>query len=140
MMYLGIDFGKKRIGLALGQLIPKGAGVIDGTKSLKEVIEAIKQICLENEVSGVVIGLPKKPSGSPGELAEDIKIFAGKLKEATGLPIHFEEEGFTSVEAEEILKESGKNYSRKSGKTDEMAAILILEQYINHLNDSNKEK
>ncbi len=138
-MYLGIDFGKKRIGLALGQLIPKGAGVIDGTKDMDEIVLAIKEICTENEVSDIVIGLPKKPSGDLGELADDIKTFAGKLEKNIGLPVHFEEEEFTSVEAEEMIRESGKRYDRKSGKTDEIAAILILEQYINHL-DSSREK
>lgn len=138
-MYLGIDFGKKRIGLALGQLIPKGAGVIDGTKDMDETVLAIKEICAENEVSDIVIGLPKKQSGDLGELADDIKTFAEKLEKSVGLPVHFEEEELTSVEAEELIKESGKKYDRKSGKTDEIAAILILEQYINHL-DSSKEK
>ncbi|MCL5410404.1 MAG: Holliday junction resolvase RuvX [Patescibacteria group bacterium] len=140
MMYLGIDFGSKRIGLALGQMIPKGAGVIDGTKGINEISSDIKKICVDNDVEEIVIGLPKKPSGSPGELAEEIKEFSDILEKNTNLPVHFEEEQFTSVEAEEILKESGKSYSRKSGKTDEIAAILILEQYINHLSVSNKEK
>ena len=139
MTYLGIDFGKKRIGLALGQLIPKGAGVLDGTKNIDDTILAIKEICKENEVSNIAIGLPRKPSGDLGEIAENIKMFAGKLEKSVGLPVHFEEEQLTSVEAEELIRESGKRYDRKSGKTDEIAAILILEQYINHL-DSSKEK
>jgi len=140
MMYLGIDFGKKRIGLALGQLIPKGAGVIDGSKSLEEIVSAIKEICVENEVDEIVIGWPKKLSGDLGDIAGDIKAFSENLKENIGLPIHFEEEELTSVEAEDMIRESGKRFSRESGKTDEIAAILILERYISHLSESNKEE
>jgi putative Holliday junction resolvase len=139
MIYLGIDYGRKRIGLALGQLIPKGAGVIDGTKSIDEIAAEVKDICLKNEVDTVVIGWPKKLSGEPGEITGDIKIFSENLKKKIDIPIYFEEEELTSVEAEGMLKESGQKYSRESGKTDEVAAILILEQYINHL-DGSKEK
>jgi putative Holliday junction resolvase len=139
-MYLGIDFGKKRIGLALGQMIPRGIGMIDGNKPIDQIVFDIKKICSENEVTGIVIGSPKKRSGDPGELTDDIERFVLELNKSINLPVHFEEEEFTSVEAEEILKESGKSYTRKSGKTDEMAAVLILEQFINHLNDPAKEK
>lgn len=137
-MFLGIDFGKKRIGLAIGQLIPKGAGVLDGTKSIDSLIDEVKKICLENEIETIVIGWPTLPSGDIGALSGEIKNFGDKLSKATGLPIVYEEEELTSVAAEEILRNAGLKYERKSGEKDEMAAILILEQYINHLDKKNK--
>jgi putative Holliday junction resolvase len=136
-MYLGIDFGKKRIGLALGAVLPKTAGVLDGTKNKKEIISEIKKICQDNEVEKIVIGLPVMRSGSEGELAKEIRSFAENLETNLNIEVDFEEEELTSVEAESFLKKYGKGYNKKDGKTDELAAVLILEQYLSHLN-SNK--
>jgi len=136
-MYLGIDYGKKRIGLALGQVIPKAAGVIDGSKEFGRIISDIEKICLQNEVEGIVIGLPKKASGDLGEMAGGVYDLAKGLETKLNLPVYFEEEEFTSVEAERLFKEHGIEHDRKSGKVDELAAILILEQ---HLNKSSNRK
>lgn len=129
-MYLAIDYGKKRIGLAVGQAIPKGIGFIDGTKSFDLISSEIKKICDDNEVKGIVIGLPVWSGGEEGGMAKEIKSFAGRLEKSIGLPIYFEPEQYTSEEAEEILKESNKHYPRKSGKVDELAAEIILEQFL----------
>ena len=131
-MLLGIDFGKKRIGLALGEVIPRGIGVLDGTKPQSEIIEEISKICQENGIEKIVIGLPILGSGDEGNLASSIKEFGEKLGDATSALVLYEEEQYTSAEAERILVEGGVKYDRKEGKVDEMAAILILEQYINN--------
>lgn len=130
-MLLGVDYGKKRIGLALGKVIPKGAGFIDGSKKEDDIISEINTICKENEVEKIIVGLPFKKSGDPGELVPEIKDFAQKLSQATGLETTFEEEELTSAEAEHLLKEAGAKINKKDGKVDELAAVLILEQYIN---------
>lgn len=138
MMYLGIDYGRKRIGLALGQIIPKGAGVIDAAQGIEEVISAVEKICLENEVEGIVVGLPRKASGDLGEVFPDIQQFVDKLKEKLNLPVYFEEEDLTSVEAEDFFHEHGVEYDRKSGKVDELAAVLILERYLSKIKSTNE--
>jgi len=134
-MYLGIDFGKKRIGLSLGELLPRGAGVIDGAQNQDKIIDQITKICHDNEVSQVVLGMPIRSQGEKGTIASDIEAFAAKLSRRSGLPIDFQPEQFTSYEAKEELKSSGKNYTRKGGEVDELAAILILEQYIDQKNE-----
>lgn len=131
-MFLGIDFGKKRIGLALGEAIPRGIGFIDGTKPRLTIIDEISKICKENEVLKIIIGLPFLGSGDEGFLAAEARQFGSELADKTALPVLFEEEQYTSSEAERILSEGGVKYDRKDGKVDEMAAILILEQYINN--------
>lgn len=133
-MFLGIDFGKKRIGLALGQLLPYGAGVIDATQNQEKIIEQIINICQKNEVTEIVIGIPIRSQGEKGALASEIESFADKLNSKSGIHINYEPEQFTSVEAKEELINSGKKFSRKDGDVDELAAILILEQYINNTN------
>ena len=134
-MYLAIDYGQKRIGLALGTMIPRGAGVIDASNTA-EAILAIAKLCKDNEVEKIVIGLPLRSQGEKGTIAEEIEEFAAGLKAVTKLEIVFEPEEFTSVEAAEIIRSSGKEFSRASGKTDELAAMLILDRYL----ESNKEK
>jgi len=131
-MFLGIDFGKKRIGLALGEAIPRGIGFVDGTKSRHLILDEIAKICKEEEVSKIIIGLPFLGSGDEGFLATEARQFGVELTGKTMLPVLFEEEQYTSSEAERILSEGGVKYDRKDGKVDEMAAILILEQYINN--------
>ena len=132
-MLLAIDYGKKRIGLALGEVIPKGAGIIDGTKSRQVIFEQIAKICDENEVKGIVIGLPFLGSGDEGSLVEEAREFGQSLSKELSIPVDYEEEQYTSSEAERILTENHVKYDRHDGKIDEMAAVLILEQYINNL-------
>ena len=62
-MYLAIDYGQKRIGLALGQIIPKGAGTIDASNTA-EAILAIAKLCKETEVEKIIIGLPLRSQGT----------------------------------------------------------------------------
>jgi len=128
-MYLSIDFGKKRIGLALGEQFPKGAGFIDGRASHEEIIGQIIKICTENEVTEIVMGVPTTDSGT-GEMEKIIREFGKKLEEKSKLEINYEPENYTSVEATRILIEN-KVKDIKKNQIDEMAAILILEQFIN---------
>ena len=136
-MYLGIDYGKKRIGLALGTLIPQGIGVIDAELTPETIYSKIKSICLENDVQGIVIGIPIRSQGEDGALVGEIRAFAAALSEMTGLPVHFEEEQFTSAEAERLLGRVNEK-DRKAGKVDELAAVLILEQFL-HTIETQKD-
>jgi putative Holliday junction resolvase len=130
-MYLAIDYGKKRIGLALGEILPKGGGFIDGTLPPGEIIEKLKELVAKHEVGGIVIGNPVRNQGEAGTLSDEIKEFGYKIEEETGLPVYYEEEQFTSEEANAILQDK-KNRSKTD--IDEMSAILILEQFLNHQN------
>ncbi|MEI6498572.1 MAG: Holliday junction resolvase RuvX [bacterium] len=130
-MYLGIDFGKKRIGLALGVLMPHVAGVIDGELSSEIILGKILKICQENEVEKIIIGLPIRSQGEEGTLAGTIREFAADVAEFCQLPVYFEPEQYTSSEAERILVETD-NRGDKS-RIDEMAAVLLLEQFISRL-------
>lgn len=131
--YLAIDYGLKRIGLASGGLYPAGQGVIDASIGSDRVVEEIKRIISQQEISALVVGLPVRSRGESGTLEGEIKDFAASLSGATGLDVYFEDEQFSSAEAERQLALHDKKVERKSGDLDEMAAILILEQFLNHL-------
>ena len=133
-MYLGIDYGKKRIGLAVGKIFPRGIGIIENKGGQEKNTEKIAQICQENEIKKIILGLPERSSGKEGDLAPEVRNFGQKLKEKIELPVIFESEQFTSCEAEQFLKNHTKKYDNKSGKVDELAAIIILEQYIHSTN------
>lgn len=134
-MFLGIDFGKKRIGLALGEVLPYGAGVIDASQNQSLVIEQILDICKKNEVEKIIIGMPIRSQGEKGTIANLIEKFASDLKQKSGLPIVFEPEQFSTAEATKELISNGKKYTRKGGEIDELSAIIILEQYLNTKNE-----
>lgn len=133
MSYLAVDWGKKRIGLAVGTIFPKGAGVVDGEQASDKIIDSIKKVIAENDVTKIIVGLPILASGDEGNIASEIRTFAGNLSDETGLNVIFEPEEYSSVEAAEQFAALGKKVDRASGKLDELAAVLILEQYINHI-------
>jgi putative holliday junction resolvase len=129
MKYLAVDYGKKRIGLAAGERYPGGLGYIVNSAG---AIENIIKVCQEQEVVGIVVGMPSNRNHNSME--RPIREFAGKLNMSSGLPIYFEDESFSSSEAESEIK----FYSTKKpkeGEVDELAAILILEQFLKRSND-----
>ena len=128
-MILAIDYGSKRIGLALGQIIPHGAGFLDATMLEEELIAKIAGVCLKNEVEKIVIGLPLRSGGEDSDSTSKVRTFSEKLSQKITLPIYFENEQFTSAEAERLLGRVAKK-DRDKGKVDETAAILILEQFL----------
>jgi putative Holliday junction resolvase len=130
-MFLAIDYGEKRIGLALGKAIPYGAGVLGATKPLDFLLGEIGKVCKENQVEAIIIGMPVREDGSEGKLGPKIHKFADEIESKLNIPVEFEEESFTSSEAEDILREHGASIAESKSKVDELAAILILEQHLN---------
>jgi putative Holliday junction resolvase len=124
--------------LALGSVFPRGAGILAGDK-MDEAVLRILSICREEAVEGIVIGTPKRSIGEEGTISDSIKSFAQKIFEATKLPIYFEPEQYTSTEADAFLKEHNINFDRKSGKVDELAAVIILEQFLQRMADMGSQ-
>lgn len=135
-MFLGIDYGKKRIGMAIGSRFPKGIGTIENPDSFDILGEKIKNICSEYEIEKIIIGYPLPSSGKAGELGQEIEELKNILERETNLEVILEQEAYTSVEAEAELKERGIDVRREKGSVDELAAIIILEQYINKVLNS----
>ena len=135
-MYLGIDYGKKRIGLALGQQIPKPLLTIENLDQNK-VVSQIKDICDINEVEKIIVGLPEAIDQNSIDLKAEIKEFGAKIEKLTAKEVIFEPEAYTSVEAEERLKQSNQYDRMDKGRVDRESASLLLEQYINHNNKAN---
>lgn len=122
MRLIGIDYGRKRVGIALSDEEGKFAlpyGVWANSNSL---VADIKKLCLEKAVNAVVIGESRNLDGSENEVLRDIKFLKAALDEALEIPVYLEPEFYTSAQAERI---QGKN-----ALTDASAAALILKSYL----------
>lgn len=130
--YLGLDVGTKRIGVAMSDPLLITAQPLEMVHRVPEekALQKIADICSQNEVLGVVVGLPKNMNGSIGSQAEDCQDFANKIKDITGLPVFFEDERLTSKQAEQALALQGKKYTKNKSLVDITSAALILQQFL----------
>jgi putative Holliday junction resolvase len=129
---LGIDFGTRRIGLALAE---REVGLARPLATLARRggardLEAVARLCAEQEAAAVVLGLPLNMDGSEGRMARLAREFGRALGERTGLPVHLWDERLTSFEAEHQLRATGAKSARRKQKVDQVAAALILESYL----------
>ena len=132
---LGIDYGERRIGLAISDplgIIALSLPTLD-TKKVKDVFEEIKTIVKEKDVEKIVLGLPRNMDGTIGEKGEKVKEFASKLKEKIGKEIDFWDERLTSVESLKILREEKRKIKREKKIVDQISAVLILQGYLDNL-------
>lgn len=129
---IGIDYGRKRIGVAYSDPLRITAQPLT-TIVLKNEGEAVRRVCevlAQEDVELVVVGLPVSLSGGTGgKMANEIRKFASVL-EQRGYQVVFEDEGFTSTEAMDTMRLGGKKEKQMRGKTDIIAAQLILQGYL----------
>ncbi len=132
---LGLDYGSKTVGAAatdpLGLTVqPVETIVRKEEKKLRRTLARIEALCREMEISAVVVGLPLNMDDTEGELAQLTRQFGEAVARRTGLPVYYEDERLTTLEAGEILDETG--FARKDRKEviDQLAAVLILESFI----------
>lgn len=127
---LGIDYGGKRIGTAIGLLSEKISlpqNVIEN-KGFDFVLEEIKKIIKEENINLIVVGLPISLSGeAKSDQLKETKKFINKLKENISLGVVSEDERLSSKEAGNLL------FGSKKGKRDDVAAMLILQSYMNRI-------
>ena len=130
---LGIDFGRKRIGLALSdsmQMVATPLETVDG-ESQKKATRRIREILQEQDVVEIVVGLPLHMNGDVGELAEAATAFGDKLgKQVPELTVHMWDERMTSLEAERALQLGEAKARRKKEMRDQLAAQLILQSWL----------
>ena len=129
---IGIDYGRKRIGLACSDPLRITAQPLP-TLTLKTQEDAATRVCqaiAQLEIELLVVGLPVSLTGETGgAMAKEIKKFARDL-ERNGYSTVLEDESFTSQEAMATLRLAGKKEKQMRGKTDSIAAQLILQDYL----------
>ena len=133
-MVLGVDFGRKRTGTAYMDMdlkIPFPCKLIEES-NIRKVKRALIDIIEEKKIDTVVFGLPLSDEGKESEWCFEIKRFADFLLKSVKVEIAFIDEYGTSKEAEYILRGKKKKIKKKSN--DLIAAVLILENYLDYLN------
>lgn len=132
MKYLGIDYGTKRIGIAVSDDTGSLAFPLTTVPAGRDALQKVADLAREHGAQKLVVGESRDNKGAPNEVMEDIEQFKKDIEELSGLPTQYEREFFTSVfAARQFAPEQG---SRKTNPVhdnlDASAAALILQSYL----------
>jgi len=132
MRILAIDYGSTRIGLALGDPTGTLARPLPflPAKGDAKLAREIAELAKNQDVSLILLGLPRNMDGSSGEAATRVQAFAAILGQATAIPIKLIDERLSTVQASRQLQESGKNTRKQRGQIDSEAACVLLQGYL----------
>ena len=134
MRWLGIDYGDKRIGLAVSDETGTFASPYRTLSVDQNLVLELQQIWERERISGIVLGLPKNMDGTLGQAAAKAQAFGKKL--AVALPaakIVFWDERLTTIEAQRALHAAGKNVKQSKKIIDQVAAQILLQSYLDSL-------
>lgn len=142
MRYLGIDYGSKRVGVAISDDNGEYAFPYKILKNDLELDDNIHNICGGENISAIVIGESTNSSGNPNKIMGSIEDFRKTLELELDLPVYYEKEFMTSVFARGS-DDKGINNARRvkqkdKGKVDDSAAALILQRFLDRKNINNK--
>ena len=129
---LGIDYGERRIGLALSD--PTGTVAtplrVIQVQNPGGVVRDILACVQEYKVDRLVVGLPLRMDGSRGPAAEKAQAFADRLQETSPVPVVFWDERFSTVTAQQALIEGGTRRNKRKEVVDKLAAQILLQHYL----------
>jgi putative holliday junction resolvase len=132
---LAVDFGKRRIGIALSdptRTIASPLTTLTRREGKRPPWPELQRLIQEHEVHEVVIGLPLDLGGEEGEWAREVRAFGDDLVRRTGLPVHWVDERMSSVLAERAVRGMGLRRSQREEKerVDAAAAAILLQQFL----------
>jgi putative Holliday junction resolvase len=132
MRAIGVDYGTRKIGVAVSDGLGLGARGVTTLRGLddRHVAARIAELAGELEAEAIVVGLPLRADGSKGGAATRVLRFVDELAGAVDVPVHTIGEWLTSFEAEERLRAMGVKESERKRRIDEAAAAIILEEYL----------
>ena len=127
MRVLGVDFGRKRIGLAISDatgVVAQPVGYVTG--GLADVVRA----AVERGAGKIVVGVPRRMDGTESEQTKLTRTFIAALEQATTLPVAKWDERLTTVQAERVLLEGDARRAERREKRDQLAATILLQSYL----------
>ena len=129
---MGIDYGRVRIGIALTDLLKTIASPYEVYKSVsrKADIDYFVRLIKEKEVEKIVLGLPLNMDGSEGERAHKTRAFGEELEKTSKIPVVYQDERLSSVEAENYLLDGDVRRDKRKNLIDKVSACIILEDYL----------
>ena len=140
MRIIGLDYGSRTVGVAVSvELGITAQGVETITREeenkLRKTLRRIEELAAQYKAEEIVLGLPKNMNNTSGERVEKCEEFKEMLERRTGLPVRFWDERLTTVAAERILMESGVRRENRKEVIDKVAAVLILQGYLDSLQE-----
>lgn len=136
---IGIDYGRKRIGVAVSDPLRIFASALETVQSAK-IIEYLQKYAEQETIVRFVVGYPINMNGQPSEAAADVEVFLKQLaKHFPNIPVTLEDERFTSVLAHRAMIDGGMKASERRDKTsvDKISAAIILQSYLDRTGSSS---
>lgn len=137
MRIMGLDFGSKTVGVAISDglmITAQGIEIIRRKEEnkLRRTLARIEELIEEYEVDEIVLGLPKNMNNTEGDRVEKTRAFQEMLERRTGLLVTLWDERLTTVAADKAMIESGMRREERKEHVDKIAAMLILQGYLDY--------
>lgn len=138
MRIMGLDYGSKTVGVAVSDplgITAQGVETIwrKSENKQRQTLARIEELIREYQVEKLVLGFPKNMNNTIGDRAAVSLEFQQTLKRRTGLDVVMWDERLTTVAAERVLMEGGVRREHRKERVDELAAVLILQNYLDSL-------
>lgn len=142
MRILGLDYGSKTVGVAVSDPLgftAQGVEIIrrKSENKMRQTLARIEELIAQYQVEEIVLGLPKNMNNTLGDRAEKSLELKETLERRTGLPMW--DERLTTVSANRVLMETGVRRENRKEHVDEIAAVFILQGYLDYLANKNEE-
>ena len=144
MRILGLDYGSKTVGVAVSDPLgftAQGVEIIrrKSENKMRQTLARIEELIAQYQVEEIVLGLPKNINNTLGDRAEKSLELKETLERRTGLPVVMWDERLTTVSANRVLMETGVRRENRKEHVDEIAAVFILQGYLDYLANKNEE-
>jgi putative pre-16S rRNA nuclease len=132
MRVMALDVGDKTIGVAVSDalLLTAQSRPTIRRKDLTSDVETLRRLAIENEVHEIVVGQPFHMNGKESPQSQKVARFVDELHKVLDLPVIFWDERLTSFEAEQHLEQMGLNWRQRREQVDKIAAMIILQNYL----------
>ena len=144
MRKMGLDFGSKTVGVAVSDpllITAQGVEIVrrKSENKLRQTLARIEELIVEYEVDELVLGYPKNMNDTLGERAEKTQEFKDMLERRTGLSVQLWDERLTTVAADKAMIEAGIRREERKEHVDRIAAVFILQGYLDYLKNKESE-
>ena len=144
MRILGLDYGSKTMGVAVSDPLgftAQGVEIIrrKSENKMRQTLARIEELIAQYQVEEIVLGLPKNMNNTLGDRAEKSLELKETLERRTGLPVVMWDERLTTVSANRVLMETGVRRENRKEHVDEIAAVFILQGYLDDLANKKEE-
>jgi len=142
MRLLGVDFGQRRLGLALSdataalarpwRTVPASATPVASAAALADLVASLRdrEDPEAGDISEIVVGLPKRLNGADTDQTQPAREFTRVLAERSGLPVHLQDERLSSHEADRLLAERERDWRKRKAQLDAASAAIILQDFL----------